>query len=541
MPPREAVVSDVPDVPPADVLQACGPAAVLGTLRLFRNSTDVSGPEVDLPFAAADVRLHARRAPGTPEDGCIGAVDVALTNADGCRLRVVTVRNPVDDGETASGGLPVDQAVLTVGGTCAALLGVPAGDYVAEELKTRRVVVSPRRIPDTAAAPACADVAVTAIRLYGQLRALGGGVGIGVDSSSLELSTPRIEGSFPFDLSEDLACPFLCGCEGKMCGDDGCGGSCGTCKACDGSDTAACDAGTCPVLCCPACGDRVCGDDGCGGTCGTCGDGLLCDPSNGACVTPCAEPLNAWGPAGVLAAAATPSPRATAQAVCFDYTGDGLGENGLAFYSQQMDGMLAGLLGRVVVALDAGVTDLSGDGSFELWMTPIQPAPSGPSGEVLADPSWTSPIDCRPAIRMAAERKDGALTARAGRVEVPVQLRGLSRRWMPLEDLRLKGTMVPGGGPGGFELTDGVFGFLFRSKDYEIAADAWRAECTALPKEQRPEDCAYLFVTGEGSPFDLACAADGTCQPRSYTWAGNTASLCFTFGLTPAKVVGFVP
>lgn len=52
------------------------------------------------------------------------------------------------------------------------------------------------------------------------------------------------------------------GCNHKTCGDDGCGGSCGTC-----SSPARCTQGQC---CTPNCAGKTCGDDGCGGTCGTC-------------------------------------------------------------------------------------------------------------------------------------------------------------------------------------------------------------------------------------------------------------------------------
>ncbi len=52
-------------------------------------------------------------------------------------------------------------------------------------------------------------------------------------------------------------------CSGKACGDDGCGGSCGTC------------AGGLPCMedqtcCVPDCAGKECGDDGCGGSCGAC-------------------------------------------------------------------------------------------------------------------------------------------------------------------------------------------------------------------------------------------------------------------------------
>ena len=66
-------------------------------------------------------------------------------------------------------------------------------------------------------------------------------------------------------------------CSGRTCGDDGCGGSCGTC----GSGYF-CSSGTCVSSCTPSCSFRYCGDDGCGGSCGTCGTGYTC--SSGSCV-----------------------------------------------------------------------------------------------------------------------------------------------------------------------------------------------------------------------------------------------------------------
>ncbi len=62
-------------------------------------------------------------------------------------------------------------------------------------------------------------------------------------------------------------------CEGKICGDNGCGGSCGQCKD---ANQPYCDAGKCSATCKPSCANKQCGDDGCGGTCGTCSDGASC-------------------------------------------------------------------------------------------------------------------------------------------------------------------------------------------------------------------------------------------------------------------------
>ncbi len=83
--------------------------------------------------------------------------------------------------------------------------------------------------------------------------------------------------------TDDGRCVADCApaCDGRVCGGDGCGGSCGVCPQGD-----RCTDGDCVPVCVPACGDRVCGDDGCGGTCGGCGGGEEC--RDGRCQAPCA-------------------------------------------------------------------------------------------------------------------------------------------------------------------------------------------------------------------------------------------------------------
>jgi hypothetical protein len=76
----------------------------------------------------------------------------------------------------------------------------------------------------------------------------------------------------------DCESPYVC--EGKDCGDDGCGGSCGACPA--GSQ---CVAGACQEYVCePQCGGSQCGPDGCGGECGVCQGAQVCDPVGYLCV-----------------------------------------------------------------------------------------------------------------------------------------------------------------------------------------------------------------------------------------------------------------
>jgi len=84
------------------------------------------------------------------------------------------------------------------------------------------------------------------------------------------------------DACEGGACVCHPDCSGKSCGRDGCGGFCGTCAT-----GLACDEGVC--VCLPACDGRTCGDDGCGGSCGACAEGEACG-IDGECVVVAPEP-----------------------------------------------------------------------------------------------------------------------------------------------------------------------------------------------------------------------------------------------------------
>ncbi len=79
----------------------------------------------------------------------------------------------------------------------------------------------------------------------------------------------------------DGGCVCEPACEGKACGDDGCGGSCGACDAGQACDAA----GQC--ACVPGCAGKACGPDGCGGSCGQCPGALLCQTATGQCVASC--------------------------------------------------------------------------------------------------------------------------------------------------------------------------------------------------------------------------------------------------------------
>jgi hypothetical protein len=89
------------------------------------------------------------------------------------------------------------------------------------------------------------------------------------------------------DLIFDVAAPFTVSieqcvpnCGGKSCGDDGCGGTCGTCTGGDKCSSS----GQC--VCTPSCSGKTCGDNGCGGSCGTCSSNSTCSASGQCVCTP---------------------------------------------------------------------------------------------------------------------------------------------------------------------------------------------------------------------------------------------------------------
>lgn len=100
---------------------------------------------------------------------------------------------------------------------------------------------------------------------------------------------------------DDLGCTP--DCKDKTCGDNGCGGSCGTCgnnEECkEGNCECTVGSEACQDVCCdigaicfedkcctPDCDGKDCGDDGCGGSCGTCTGGKSCVQGQCEDVTP---------------------------------------------------------------------------------------------------------------------------------------------------------------------------------------------------------------------------------------------------------------
>jgi len=85
----------------------------------------------------------------------------------------------------------------------------------------------------------------------------------------------------PRQQCESGECKCAPDCSGKSCGEDGCGGTCGSC-----APRQQCQSGECECL--PNCAEKSCGDDGCGGTCGSCAPRQQCQSGECKCAPDCA-------------------------------------------------------------------------------------------------------------------------------------------------------------------------------------------------------------------------------------------------------------
>lgn len=84
---------------------------------------------------------------------------------------------------------------------------------------------------------------------------------------------------FALQDGECVCAPY---CAGIECGDDGCGGDCGTC-----AKGLVCSTDLHCIPCKPSCPyGHGCLDDGCGQPCAICASGFACDLDAGACLPP---------------------------------------------------------------------------------------------------------------------------------------------------------------------------------------------------------------------------------------------------------------
>ena len=278
--------------------------------------------------------------------------------------------------------------------------------------------------------------------------------------------------------------------------------------------------------CAPLCGGRTCGDDGCGGTCGSCTGGLVCDAS-GQC-GPCHLPAS-WGPLAVVDTLAVPAEAAAIAASCFDLTGDGVPDNGLASFATLLNATLASGLagGRFAPAFEfGGGGDLKDVAKFPLAVLGGRPDPLDAHG-YLVDPAAYDPATCAPRLYddPAAALAAGVLSSAHGPWQLQLPWQGLLLRWN-VRQARVRGT-VTASAPGAW-IADGVLGGVVTYDDLLAGLADLEAQCTVaspspfcqfLPqlKQVLPSIPRDVDTDGDGVPDAVSACARFTARPGAAT------------------------
>jgi hypothetical protein len=271
----------------------------------------------------------------------------------------------------------------------------------------------------------------------------------------------------------------------------------------------------------------------------------------GVCADPCDWPTFkaalTWGPVGRVSAPQTPADAQIVKATCFDYTGDGLGDNGLKGLAGQINGPMATLVEGVttVILLElAGVTDFTTAAAFPLnGLVTVGPTdPSTPPTDFLVPESAYQTDICIPTIRFKdASITVGALAAGPWEFRLSLPISDGLVIDAPLLQARLKATLTDGAGTDGVAATEGVLGGVLTKQQIVTALAKLQASCDAAPAQAKPDFCNYLKVaiSAMNLLFDLHQVGDGTYVAKTKDLPGDAASICLMFTLSKARVVGF--
>ena len=186
--------------------------------------TTVSGPfetgVAAVPLDTALVEVRHKRDVDPWEDGCIASVHLHLALGEGCRLRVLAGGRYL-----LGGGLEIQEVEFVADSFCPGFTDDEEGTYSGiAHLTVGEVVPGVSEVPGDNLAEACVRTSFT-VRLQGELWRVGDGQPL-----PLALSEIAVAGEFVSLGDPGLSCPCAPSCAGRVCGDDGCGGSCGACQ-----------------------------------------------------------------------------------------------------------------------------------------------------------------------------------------------------------------------------------------------------------------------------------------------------------------------
>ena len=363
------------------------------------------------------------------------------------------------------------------------------------------------------------------------------------------------------DQSECIVCEPAC--DGKACGDDGCGGSCGSCT---GTDT--CNAGVCEP-CVPACDGKVCGDDGCEGSCGTCGANEVCNATQTAC-----EGVS-FGKASHFNALYIPGTADEAYAgadftniggsVCLDINGDGTIDNGLGALLGTLQGFGVDANGEILKLFQEGTTNILLDLGADPEAAPFDlngylGDPGAAAGEYTVNAD--SFVDGEPMIHFAGAELSGG-KMELGPITFPLGAllagfladAGIPPLDITLDKVQLVGTVDGAIDDMGVAFKDGTLAGAIFKADLDKALYLARKWCAEDP--EAPADiCGYLQMA-DMSLIETFLTWDQDidgCGKKLQVYDANdpmvvvgeedncqAVSACIFWGSDKAKITGLTP
>jgi|GEM_PF-2161109 len=283
-----------------------------------------------------------------------------------------------------------------------------------------------------------------------------------------------------------------------------------------------------PDVCEAQCGGKECGDDGCGGQCGTCTAPATCD-ANGACVDECVALPSTWQAAGVVDTFATVDTDAAVEELCPDVSGDGLGDNALKAIAGLVNPEMAAVLADGLPAIAFEFVDLGDGADDSVFVNGFVGQLDLDSGVVLIDPASYDPGQCTPKVHLPATvDASGVLSAGPGDVPLIIPYEGLIIQ-ATIQQARLTGHLVSTAN--GVTLSGGILAGVLAKAEVDAQLASLETQCGGA---EPVSFCEYLPVLKDLLPtllYDLDLDDDGE---------NDAGSACMQFTLKPATIGGYL-
>jgi hypothetical protein len=313
-----------------------------------------------------------------------------------------------------------------------------------------------------------------------------------------------------------------------------------------------------PPECVKDCEGRTCGlDPVCGESCGECDTdgGEICVEMIGQCLEAKnwdTDKPTSWGPAGLVQTLDLPD-TGTSKEVCFDYTDDGSGDNGLATVKGLIGDALKDAHTFGIIFEFEDVANFENSGEFRLiglMGEPDESEGAEPGDYLINEDSYIKEAAVPMITFPGSEVTNRVLTTPKARFVLTVPVKDDLVISASLSDAQIKGDVVACDDDDkcadGVVIENGVLSGILTKQDFQRVADDLVAWCDAQPEDERDSICGYLkpatinMVLGL---FDLHKKDDGTYVPKNPEegFPANALSACVQFTLSKIVIKGFIP